>query len=349
MRSWAQGIRRRSLGEVTEFAAEPASQPVTPEAITTIATGFMAAKHLFTASGLGLFAQLGAGPLPLAQLAGHCGIPARSARILADAMVALGFLDKTETGYANSPAAQSFLAGGPEEGLRPFLSFWDQISYPAWTNLADAARTGTGVGLQLTSAQRRVFSAGVQALTSGAATALAEGYDLGRHRRVLDVGGGTGSFLVALLSASSQLEGTLFELPAAATVARQVLGGTSAADRISIVEGDFLREPLPSGHDLILIANVIHLFQPEVNRQLLGRLRAAVGTGARALLVDFWTDPSHTQPLFAALMAAEFLVIAGGDVYSAAEVQGWLAETGWAVTDQRPLAGPAGLIVAEAV
>ena len=106
---------------------------------------------------------------------------------------------------------------------------------------------------------------------------------------------------------------------------------------------------MPSGHDLLLIANVIHLFKPEVNWQLLGRLRNAVEVGARALLVDFWTDPSHTQPLFAALMAAEFLVVAGGNVYSAFEVQGWLAETGWSMVDQRSLAGPVGLIVAEAV
>ena len=131
-----------------------------------------------------------------------------------------------------------------------------------------------------------------------------------------------------MLSVHSQLEGTLFELPAAAGVALHLLTGTSVADRIRVVEGDFLRDQVPSGHDLLLIANVIHLFQPEVNRELLGRLRKAVEVGARALLVDFWTDPSHTQPLFAALMAAELLVVAGGDVYSALEVQGWLAETG---------------------
>ena len=330
-------------------SAQPASPAVTPESITTVATGFMAAKHLFTASALGLFAQLGGGPLPLAQLAGRCGIPARSARILADAMVALGFLDKAEEGYANRPVAQSFLAGGREEGLRPFLAFWDQISYPAWMSLEDAARTGTGVGLQLNDAQQQIFSAGVQALTAAAARSLAGGYDLGRHHRLLDVGGGTGSFLVAMLSVDPQLEATLFELPAAAGVARHVLAGTAAADRITVVEGDFLHDQVPSGHDLLLIANVIHLFQPEINQELLGRLRKAVEVGARALLVDFWTDPSHTQPLFAALMAAEFLVIAGGDVYSAAEVQAWLAETGWSIVDQRPLAGPAGLIVAEAV
>ena len=152
-----------------------------------------------------------------------------------------------------------------------------------------------------------------------------------------------------MLSVHSHLEATLFELPAAAGVARNMLAGTAVADRITVVEGDFLRDQVPSGHDLLLIANVIHLFPPEVNRELLGRLRKAVEAGARALLVDFWTDPSHTQPLFAALMAAEFLVIAGGDVYSAAEVQGWLAETGWSMVGQRRAGRPASLIVAEAL
>ena len=79
-----------------------------------------------------------------------------------------------------------------------------------------------------------------------------------------------------MLSAHTQLQATLFELPAVAGVARQVLAGTAVADRITVVEGDFLRDQLPSGHDLLLIANVIHLFQPQVNRELLGRLRKAV-------------------------------------------------------------------------
>jgi hypothetical protein len=98
---------------MAKLPAQPASTVVASEAITTAATGFMAAKHLFTASAHGLFAQLGAGPLPLVQLAGRCGIPARSARILADAMVALGFLEKAGAGYANGPVAQSSWPAAP--------------------------------------------------------------------------------------------------------------------------------------------------------------------------------------------------------------------------------------------
>ena len=132
-------------------------------------------------------------------------------------------------------------------------------------------------------------------------------------------------------------------------MALTALSGNAVADRIRVVEGDFLREEVPDGHDLLLVANVIHLFEPEVNRRLLARLRSAVATGTRILLVDFWTDPGHTEPLFATLMAGEFLVVAGGDVYSAVEVGEWLATTGWRAVEHKTLNLPASVIVAEAL
>ncbi len=65
--------------------------------------------------------------------------------------------------------------------------------------------------------------------------------------------------------------------------------------------------------------------------------------------MDFWTDPTHTQPPAAALLAGEFLVIAGeGDVYSAEEARAWLEDCGWSIVEHRPLAGPTSVIVAEA-
>jgi hypothetical protein len=74
------------------------------------------------------------------------------------------------------------------------------------------------------------------------------------------------------------------------------------------------------------MANVIHLFSAAHNLELLRRTRAHVPDGARLLLADFWTDATHTQPPFAALMAGEFFVITGeGDVYSEEEARGWLA------------------------
>jgi SAM-dependent methyltransferase len=218
-----------------------------------------------------------------------------------------------------------------------------------WTQLEDTIRTGQGHGtMSLPPDKQRIFSEGVEAIQAAPSHALPAAYDFARHRRVLDVGGGTGAWLTAILRHHTNLEATLFELPAAADLARQHLAGDPATRRVDVVAGDFFTDPIPAGHDAVLVANVIHLYSPEHNHELLRRIREQVPQGARLLLADFWTDPTHTQPPFAALMAGEFLVITGeGDVYSEAEVRGWLQQTGWRAVEHTPLAGAISLLVAE--
>jgi hypothetical protein len=88
------------------------------------------------------------------------------------------------------------------------------VSYRAWTEFTGAIRAGQGSGFitRLDPETQRVFSAGVESATAGSATALAESYEFGRHRRLLDLGGGTGSFLARILNRHSAIEGGLFEL-----------------------------------------------------------------------------------------------------------------------------------------
>jgi SAM-dependent methyltransferase len=322
---------------------------VTPDAILDVASGFMAAKHLFVASEIGLFSALADAPLSLDELAERTGAPRVSVRIVADAMAALGFVAREGDRYRNEPVSQVFLAGRTPADLRPFLRFWDQISYPAWIHLEEAIRTRRSTFGELSPEQSEIFSRGVEAITAGAAQALAQSYDFSRHRRVLDLGGGTGSHLRILAQRYPELNATLFETPTVAAIARQTLAGTEARERIEVVEGDLFSDPIPVGHDAVLLANVIHLFSPERNRELLSRIRESVAPGTKLLLIDFWTDASHTQPVFAALMAGEFLAVTGeGDSYSVEEVGDWLERTGWTLDVHQPLTGPASLIVAQA-
>ena len=106
---------------------------------------------------------------------------------------------------------------------------------------------------------------------------------------------------------------------------------------------------LPAGHDVVLLANVVHYFLPQQNVELAKRVRAVVEPGAGLILVDWWTDPAHTQPLPATLMAGEFLAQVGGDVYSEQEMRTWLDQAGWQPVERLPLAGPQSAIVGEAV
>jgi hypothetical protein len=90
-----------------------------------------------------------------------------------------------------------------------------------------------------------------------------------------------------------------------------------------------------------------HVFSVPHNIELMRKMRTGVQPGARLLLVDLWTDPSHTQPGPAALISGEFLVISGeGQAYSEQEADTWLGKTGWKKIEKTPL--PGSLIVAEA-
>jgi SAM-dependent methyltransferase len=324
---------------------------LTPEPIMRLAAGFMAAKHLFAANELGLFEALADSPATIESLAARTGLTVRAARIGADAMVALGLLERDGDRYRNGLAASAFLAGRPGPDLRPALRFWDKISYPAWEGLAEALARGPRQEIvELDEGLQEIAAAGIEAFTTGPAAALAGTDDVVRHRRLLDIGGGTGSWSIALVRRHDQLRAAILELPAVAEVARKRVAAAGLAERIEVLAGDALAGDLPTGFDLFLVANLVHYFSPEQNRELLRRVRQVAGDGARLLLADFWTDATHTEPVLAALMAGEFAThIRNGDVYSVDEVRGWLHDTGWQFASHTPLAGPFSLISASVV
>jgi SAM-dependent methyltransferase len=326
------------------------NQTVSPESIMRIASGFMAAKHLFAASQLGLFEALAESPATLEALAARIGLTSRAARISADAMVALGLLERHGDSYRNGETAATFLAGRTPADLRPFLRFWDRVSYPAWAELAQTLGKGPSKQVfDLDPALQEVVSAGIEAILVGPANALAASDALKQHRRLLDVGGGTGSWTIAAARRHPDLRATVFELPIVAEVARKRIADAGLTARIDVQAGDVLKDALPGGHDVFLLANIIHYWSPAGNRALLKSVRASAERGALLLLADFWTNATHTEPLMAALMAGEFAAhVKDGDVYSLDEVRQWLPETGWRFQDHRPLAGPVSVVVAEA-
>ncbi len=167
--------------------------PPSPEPIMRLASGFMTAKHLFAASELGIFEALADPPATIEALAARTGLTRRAARISADAMVAVGLLERTGDLYRNSDVAATFLAGATPADLRPFLRFWDKISFLAWgTGSWSVAVVEAHPHMQATVfelpavaevARRRITSAGLSprvAVVAGDATAapLPAGHDV---------------------------------------------------------------------------------------------------------------------------------------------------------------------------
>jgi hypothetical protein len=326
-------------------------QPPTPDSIFQVATGFMASKHLFVAAELGLFEALAEAPATLDTLAARLGVPRRTLRISADAMVALGFLARSGEAYQNSPVAQAFLSGRGQPDMRPFLRFWNRISYPTWLGLEGSLRSGKAVtaGSAPTDEENRILADGIEAINAGGAAALPDAYDFGQHRRVLSLGFWYVSFLFPLLRRHPALSGTIVMAPQWIEKARAALDREGLAARMSVQEGDYLYDELPPGHDAVLAVNVAHHLSPEHNQLLVQRVRERVEPGTKLLIIDFFTDAAHTSPPFAALMAGEFQTISGeGDVYSVDEAKGWLAGGGFRFVDHRVLRGPSSIVIGEA-
>lgn len=332
----------------TEDRPEPPA--ISPEPIIRLASGFMAAKFLFAAGELGVFEALADSPTTVDGLAARTGLTRRAARICADGLVALGLLERDGDTYRNGAAAATFLAGAPGPDLRPLLRHWDKNGYAGWVDFANAlARGPEREVFDLDDEHKEIASAGIEAILAGPAAALAEVFDFSACRRLLDVGGGTGSGSIAAVRRHPHLQATVFELPAVARVARQRVAGAGLESRIDVAVGDAMVDELPAGHDTFLVANLVHYGSPEKNVALLRRIRDAAEPGSRLLVADFWTDPTHTQPLLAALMAGHFAAfLREGDVYSVEEGREWLAPAGWRFVDHVPLAGPQSLVVAEA-
>ena len=330
--------------------SSPPGAAAGPERIMEIASGFMAAKHLFAASELGIFETLAEGATDLDGLAARTGLTRRAARISADAMVALGLLECRGDEYANSRIAATFLSGTTPADVRPLLRFWDKISFPAWVNLAEALARGPEREIvDLDESLQPIAAAGIEAFQAGPSSALPGVLHLPDGCRLLDIGGGTGSWSIAFARQVPGLTATVLELPPVVPIARDRIAAAGLADRIDVQEGDAAAGDLPRGYDTFLVANVVHYLSPEQNRRVLRNIRAAADPGARLALVDFWTDPTHTRPVAAALMAGEFAVhLKNGDVYSVEEAAGWLEDAGWHPTGQQSLGGPMTVVLAEA-
>ena len=122
-------------------------------------------------------------------------------------------------------------------------------------------------------------------------------YDLRRHRRLLDIGGGDGTFLMEAAARSAHLELVLFELPAVAEQARRNLGELVETGRARVLEGDFLRDALPDGADLISLVRVIHDHDDESALFILRSARSALSAGGALLLAEPLADTPGAEPV----------------------------------------------------
>ena len=141
-------------------------------------------------------------------------------------------------------------------------------------------------------------------------------YRLGPHRRLLDIGGGDGTFLMEAATRGPHLQLGLFELPAVAERARRNLSGLLESGRARVFEGDFLQDPLPTGADLISLVRVVHDHDDEAALAILQSVRQAIAPGGRVLVAEPLADTPGAEPVGDAYFGFYLLAMGRGRVRS---------------------------------
>jgi methylase of polypeptide subunit release factors len=155
--------------------------------------------------------------------------------------------------------------GEPAYPIQFGLPFWDDLS-------SDASRTAS-------------FDAQMGADVTAWAPAIISACDWGSLEHVVDVGGGNGSLLIALLTAYPSLRGTVFDLPATAEAARAHLADAGLADRCDVVAGSFF-DPLPAGAGAYVLTAIIHSWDDVSVRAILRRCAQAAGSRGRVFVIE---------------------------------------------------------------
>jgi SAM-dependent methyltransferase len=174
---------------------------------------------------------------------------------------------------------------------------------------------------------------------------LAGAYDFGQSTRLVDVGGGDGSFLSALLRAHPQNTGVVFDLPYVADAAHKQLAAAGLGERCAFAGGDFLRG-VPSGGDIYLLKGVIHNWPDHQAEAILANCGRAMGRQGRLLLIE-WLVPTGDTPHPSKLIDLSMLLVYGGRERTEEEYVRLLDAAGLRLT--RVLDAPSSLKVIEAM
>jgi len=272
--------------------------------ISRIGYGFMASRALFAALDLDVFGRLADGPRDLAGLARATGVAPERLVALLSACVGLGLLGKDGDRYVNAPAAAAYLVRTAPAYFGDYFRF--QIArqiYPTLQHL-EAALGGERVDFYAKiqdPEEARHFSVAQHSGSLGPAHVVAGLVDLAGCHTLLDVGGGSGAFSIALCRRHPGLRATIVDFPSVASTAEEMIGKAGLADRIRFLGGDALATEWPAGQDAVLMSYLLSAVAASRAGELLRRARRAASPGARLLLHDFMLDDDRNGPATAAL------------------------------------------------
>ena len=315
--------------------------------IVDLASAYYGSAVLFAAIDCDVFARVERG-----EFAG--ATPPRGMRLLLDACVAEGLLEKHGEAYLNTQAGRMALVPGAPADLTKAIRYNRDV-YPAWGRLAEFAKTGRPVERPEThlgedAARTKAFAASM----FGRAMGIGRGVVpmLGALKgRILDLAGGPGAYAILMCQSNPDATCVTVDLPAISAEAEGYVAKSGLAGRIECRAGDYHADEYEAdAYDVVTIFGALHQESPEQIVEILKRAHRALKAGGRLLVLDMMTDATHTAPKFSALFAVNMaLTTENGWVFSDEELKGWMREAGFMPGETRAVPPPMPHWLVEAV
>ena len=319
--------------------------------------GYLSTQLLYVATRLGLGDLLANGPQSADRLAAAAGADPSSLSRILRGLAMYGLLYQAGDTFGLTDAGR-YLQSGVEDSLRGAILSRGDLYYHAASGLLHSAQSGsaafqhvygTGFFDHLSASPDRLvaFQESMVARSQVEAADLLRSHDFSGYQHVVDVGGGFGVTLTAILTAYPALRGTLFDRPEVTQAAHARLTAAGVDTRCTVVAGDAF-DAVPRGGDLYLLSRVIHDWHDDDAVRILRSCRRAMRDDARLVLVEaVIADRPFDQPA-AVLMDLHMLVLGLGKERTAAEFSALLARAGFAMRNAAPAAGRTGISIIEA-
>jgi hypothetical protein len=320
-------------GAVLDRGGEPATpgatgNPWTQGDVLGVSRAFQESRVLLTGAELDLFTLLAPAPLKAPDIAARIGADLRALTIELDALAAMGLLVKRDGAYRTEPSAAELLASGRPGSVLPMVHHYAGL-WGNWTGLTRAV-AGPQAEKKIDEASLLAFIGGMHVIAAPLAARIVELVKPGASKRLLDVGGASGTYTLAFLAASPEMRATLFDRVPVVALARERLREAGVLDRVTLAPGDFYSDALPGGHDLVFVSAIIHQNDPVQNVDLFRKAFAALEPGGRIVVRDHVLSPDRTTPRSGALFAVNMLtVFGGGNSYTLAEISDALTQAGF--------------------
>ena len=306
--------------------------------IRELAASFQKSRILLTGIELDIFTNIDSDGSTCFQVAKRLRLDARSCERLMNALVSLGFLEKKNSVFYNTEDSNLFLSKKSPEytgGLLHLNHLWN-----TWSQLTKVVRTG--ISAQPEEVNNRgenwlfpFINAMHDRAKKHAPSQLAD-IDLAGISSVMDVGGGSGAYSMEFVTRKNEIRATVFDLPNVVPITRQFVDKEGFSEKIKIVAGDYVKDNLPLGFDLVFLSAILHSNPIDVNQELIIKCHKSLNRDGKIMIQDWIMNDERTLPVTGAVFAVNMLVgTGGGDCYTEQEVSGMLQRAGFNNIERR--------------